>query len=85
MGYWLKSFNADPAPLPGTTYTVAQINNREFNFRLYILINSANYIYKYLSPLPVFSSSWHWPGVGCLMGHVVALAGHPFTSAPLRL
>ncbi|KAJ6188780.1 hypothetical protein N7519_003688 [Penicillium mononematosum] len=27
MGYWLKSFNADPAPLPGTTYTVAQINN----------------------------------------------------------
>ncbi|CAG8222838.1 unnamed protein product [Penicillium nalgiovense] len=27
MGYWLKSFNADPAPHPGTTYTVAQINN----------------------------------------------------------
>lgn len=27
MGYWLKSFNATPAPLPGTTYTVAQIDN----------------------------------------------------------
>lgn len=32
MGYWLKSFNAHPAPLPGTTYTVAQINNCEFEF-----------------------------------------------------
>lgn len=29
MGYWLKSFNATPAPLPGTTYTVAQIDNCE--------------------------------------------------------
>ncbi|TAQ87676.1 hypothetical protein B7494_g3976 [Chlorociboria aeruginascens] len=27
MGYWLKSFNAHPPPLPGTTFTVAQINN----------------------------------------------------------
>ncbi|KAH6657660.1 major facilitator superfamily domain-containing protein [Truncatella angustata] len=27
MGYWLKSFNATPAPVPGHTYTVAQINN----------------------------------------------------------
>ncbi|KAJ5383467.1 hypothetical protein N7517_001378 [Penicillium concentricum] len=27
MGYWLKSFNANPAPVPGKTYTVAQINN----------------------------------------------------------
>lgn len=27
MGYWLKSFNVTPAPLLGTTYTVAQIDN----------------------------------------------------------
>ncbi|KAG5746967.1 hypothetical protein H9Q70_010338 [Fusarium xylarioides] len=27
MGYWLKSFNADPPPVPGTSYSVAQINN----------------------------------------------------------
>lgn len=27
MGYWLKSFNATPAPVPGTTFTVAQIND----------------------------------------------------------
>lgn len=29
MGYWLKSFNAKPAPVPGTTFTVAQINDCE--------------------------------------------------------
>lgn len=29
MGYWLKSFNKKPHPLPGTTYTVSQINTRE--------------------------------------------------------
>ncbi|RDW59119.1 allantoate permease-3 [Coleophoma crateriformis] len=27
MGYWLKSFNKTPAPVPGTTYSVAQIND----------------------------------------------------------
>ncbi|SPB53570.1 unnamed protein product [Aspergillus niger] len=27
MGYWLKSFNADPPPVPGKSYTVADINN----------------------------------------------------------
>ena len=30
MGYWLKSFNAKPPPVPGTTYTVPQINNCKF-------------------------------------------------------
>jgi len=26
MGYWLKSFNSVPAPVPGVSYTVSQIN-----------------------------------------------------------
>ena len=26
MGYWLKSFNKEPAPVPGKHYTVEQIN-----------------------------------------------------------
>jgi MFS transporter, ACS family, pantothenate transporter len=29
MGYWLKSFNKKPYPLPGTTFTVSQINQRK--------------------------------------------------------
>lgn len=28
QGYWLKSFNKTPAPLPGTSFSVPQINNR---------------------------------------------------------
>ncbi|KAL1896054.1 hypothetical protein Sste5346_004793 [Sporothrix stenoceras] len=27
MGYWLKSFNADPPPVPGVSFTTSQINN----------------------------------------------------------
>lgn len=27
MGYWLKSFNAKQAPVPGKSYSVSQINN----------------------------------------------------------
>ncbi|POS69530.1 hypothetical protein DHEL01_v212076 [Diaporthe helianthi] len=27
MGYWLKSFNETPAPLPGTSFSVAEIND----------------------------------------------------------
>lgn len=30
MGYWLKSFDKTPPPVPGTSFTVPQINNREF-------------------------------------------------------
>lgn len=31
MGYWLKSFNKKTnPPVPGTTFTVAQINNRMY-------------------------------------------------------
>lgn len=29
MGYWLKSFNTDPPPAPGTSFSVSQINNCE--------------------------------------------------------
>ncbi|KIH87316.1 MFS transporter, ACS family, pantothenate transporter [Sporothrix brasiliensis 5110] len=27
MGYWLKSFNADPPPVPGVSFTIGQINS----------------------------------------------------------
>ncbi|KAF6514592.1 hypothetical protein HZS61_005726 [Fusarium oxysporum f. sp. conglutinans] len=27
MGYWLKSFNGQPPPVPGTSFTVPEINN----------------------------------------------------------
>lgn len=46
MGYWLKSFNATPPPVPGTTYTVAQINDRKSKlaqhdqYVLYVVLTS---------------------------------------------
>lgn len=42
MGYWLKSFNADPPPVPGKSYTVAQINNCEFDFGSFIQSHITN-------------------------------------------
>jgi ACS family pantothenate transporter-like MFS transporter len=29
MSYWIKSFNAEPAPVPGVTYSVSEINQRK--------------------------------------------------------
>ena len=29
MGFWLKSFNKEPYPVPGTHFTIPQINYRE--------------------------------------------------------
>ena len=29
MGYWLKSFDTKPYPVPGTTFTIPEINNRK--------------------------------------------------------
>jgi hypothetical protein len=31
MGYWLKSFNKKPHPVPGVTFTVPEINNCKAN------------------------------------------------------
>ncbi|PYI14794.1 MFS general substrate transporter [Aspergillus violaceofuscus CBS 115571] len=53
MGYWLKSFNATPAPVPGTTYTVPQIND-------YPLLTTGLFI--------IVSLTWGWLSDGPLRG-----------------
>ncbi|KAG9678701.1 MFS general substrate transporter, partial [Aureobasidium melanogenum] len=53
MGYWLKSFNAHPPPVPGRHYTVPQINNLP-------LPNTAIFI--------VMALSWGWLSDGPLKG-----------------
>lgn len=30
MGFWLKSFNKKPNPVPGTHFTIPEINYREY-------------------------------------------------------
>ncbi|KAF3763484.1 MFS general substrate transporter [Cryphonectria parasitica EP155] len=37
MGYWLKSFNTTPAPVPGVHYSVAQINDRNNNANCFVV------------------------------------------------
>jgi hypothetical protein len=29
MGYWLKSFNSNPPPVPGVRFSIPDINNRK--------------------------------------------------------
>ncbi|KAH0279185.1 MFS general substrate transporter, partial [Aureobasidium melanogenum] len=53
MGYWLKSFNAHPPPVPGRNYTVPQINNLP-------LPNTAIFV--------VMALSWGWLSDGPLKG-----------------
>lgn len=37
MGFWLKSFNNKThPPVPGTTFTVAQINSCEYSFNNHV-------------------------------------------------
>jgi hypothetical protein len=53
MGYWLKSFNKKPAPLPGVTFSISDINQRPFHPSS---DSHGAYKQQYLSPQPVFSS-----------------------------
>lgn len=54
MGYWLKSFNTNPPPVPGTHFSIPQINNRELTSYLIVgpycilILGSAKYNAWYL-------------------------------------
>ncbi|KAE8165227.1 major facilitator superfamily domain-containing protein [Aspergillus tamarii] len=50
MGYWLKSFNTTPPPLPGTSFSVPQINN-------YPMVTTGIFV--------VVALSWGWLSDGC--------------------
>jgi MFS family permease len=81
MGYWLKSFDKKPYPVPGTTFTVPQINNRKFH----LLLASKSWLtvvspFQCLSQQLEYSSLWLSSGVGSLMDHSVGLAIRSFIS-----
>ncbi|KAE8138951.1 major facilitator superfamily domain-containing protein [Aspergillus pseudotamarii] len=50
MGYWLKSFNTTPPPVPGTSFSVPQINN-------YPMVTTGIFV--------VVALSWGWLSDGC--------------------
>lgn len=51
MGYWLKSFNKVPHPVPGTTWTVSQINLCKFHSKPKIDVYTDS-DFLYVVPLP---------------------------------
>lgn len=73
MGFWLKSFNAQPAPVPGVSYTVAQINLCASCWTLGGSWNELTWL-GLAVPLPstaifvVAALSWAWISDGPLKG-----------------
>lgn len=68
MGYWLKSFNDEPPPVPGTSFSVPQINSRKSTG------NRTTYSTNILVPIPttaifiIMALSWAWLSDGPLQG-----------------
>ncbi|EED22606.1 pantothenate transporter, putative [Talaromyces stipitatus ATCC 10500] len=65
MGYWLKSFNKEPPPVPGTHYSVSQINNLP-NVTTGIFIVMA-LIWAWLSDGPFRGARWPFVYAGAVI------------------
>ncbi|KAJ5107461.1 allantoate permease, partial [Penicillium angulare] len=65
MGYWLKSFNATPAPVPGKSFTVAQIDNLPL-VTTGIFIAMA-FVWGWLSDGPMRGSRWPFIHIGAVI------------------
>ena len=74
MGYWLKSFNSHPPPVPGKSFTVPQINNCECSFRLSHPSTSLHITDRSIVPLPTtgifigVALTWGWLSDGPCRG-----------------
>ncbi|KAJ5777357.1 hypothetical protein N7520_000603 [Penicillium odoratum] len=65
MGYWLKSFNAKPAPVPGTSFTVAQIDNwPNISTAIFIVVAL---IWGFLSDGPCRGLRWPFIHAGAII------------------
>ncbi|KAF4495287.1 transporter [Fusarium agapanthi] len=60
MGYWLKSFNDQPPPVPGTSFTVPEINNCKSSHQLLPIPSTAIFL--------VMALAWGWLSDGPLQG-----------------
>ncbi|TVY84257.1 Pantothenate transporter liz1 [Lachnellula suecica] len=65
MGYWLKSFNSHPAPLPGTTFTVPQINNLPLTSTGILIVIA--FIWGWLSDGPCRGARWPFIYAGAII------------------
>ncbi|KAJ5151310.1 uncharacterized protein N7482_010562 [Penicillium canariense] len=65
MGYWLKSFDKTPAPLPGTSYSIPQINNLPLlTTGIFIIVAL---VWGWLSDGPCRGARWPFVHAGAFM------------------
>ncbi|KAH8698530.1 major facilitator superfamily domain-containing protein [Talaromyces proteolyticus] len=65
MGYWLKSFDSKPAPLPGTSFSIPQINNLPLlTTGIFIIVA---FIWGWLSDGPCRGARWPFVYAGAII------------------
>ncbi|CAG8948088.1 unnamed protein product [Penicillium salamii] len=72
MGYWLKSFNKDPPPVPGTSYTVPQINNRELPLPTTAVLIGMGLIWAWVSDGPCRGARWPFIYIGAFTTIIIS-------------
>lgn len=72
MGYWLKSFNAKPPPVPGTSWTVSQINILPLPATAIFVV--AALIFAWICDGPLRGRRWPLIPVGALITLVIGVA-----------
>ncbi|KAJ5897029.1 uncharacterized protein N7473_006428 [Penicillium subrubescens] len=65
MGYWLKSFNKKPAPLPGTSFSIPQINNLPLVTTGIFIVMA--FIWGWLSDGPCRGARWPFVYAGAVI------------------
>ncbi|KAJ5946510.1 allantoate permease [Penicillium verhagenii] len=70
MGYWLKSFNAKPAPVPGTSYTISQIDNLPLVTTAIFIVTAL--VSGFLSDGPCKGLRWPFIYIGAIITIVFA-------------
>ncbi|CAH0047635.1 unnamed protein product [Clonostachys solani] len=69
MGYWLKSFNANPPPVPGTSFTVPEINNLPLPTNGIFIVMAL--IWAWLSDGPCKGRRWPFIYAGAVIAFVL--------------
>ncbi|KAH6972289.1 major facilitator superfamily domain-containing protein [Ilyonectria sp. MPI-CAGE-AT-0026] len=65
MGYWLKSFNVDPPPVPGKSFSVPQINNLPLPTEGILIVMAL--IWGWLSDGPLKGARWPFMYIGAVI------------------
>ncbi|KAN0095227.1 MFS general substrate transporter [Hyaloscypha variabilis] len=65
MGYWLKSFDKKPAPLPGVTFTVPQINDLPLTTTGIFIVMA--FVWGWLSDGPCRGARWPFIYFGAVL------------------